>query len=143
MPAHSYGLWGRQWTAEEIAELVAHHMDLDWHAVNCVAIALAESGGYEHATNLVDDDPDAMAYLSLDIGMWQVNTYWHPDLTIRNSYTPETQIVYVERLAKKKDEWGYDWDLWVTWKNGAAQDRLGEARNAVNHVRELQGNSPI
>ena len=140
----TYALWGRRWTPEEMADIVCPVMEApDWNAINCVAIGLAESGGYEWATNLVDHNPDASAFLSLDLGIWQTNTFWHPNLGIRDAYTPEVQIVYVEKIAKKEGEWGYDWSLWVTWKNGAYKQFLGAAREAVNAWRQRNDLEPI
>lgn len=138
----SSGLWGRRWSPDEIAALVGGEIDLDWNAVNAVAVALAESGGFEHAVNLVDHDPAAVTYLSLDVGLFQVNTYWH-DLPLAASLTPERQVKYVLQLAKRRDGWGYDWSLWTTWKTGAAKRFLGEARHAVNRVRAARGLKPI
>lgn len=139
----SSGLWGPQWSPDEIAELVVDHGVDDWHGINCVAIALAESGGFIHAVNLVDHNPDDAAYLSCDLGLWQVNSYWHPNLSMRDSFTPVSQVQYVLDVAKRKNAWGYDWHLWTTWNNGLAHRRLGEARRAVNNARALRGKGPI
>lgn len=142
--AGTSALWGRQWTPREIADITCPVMEApDWNAVNCIAIALAESGGYEWATNLVAGNPDAKAYLSYDVGMWQVNTYWHPGLTIADSLTPGKQIYYVERLAKKPDEWGYDWTPWVTWNTGAYKPHVPAAYQAVEEWRADNGLPPL
>jgi len=128
-------LAGRAWSPKEIAGLVLSTPGFkeDWHSITCVAIALGESGGYEHAINLVDHTPENRSYLSLDLGMWQVNTYWHPDLSIADSLDPEKQIIYVEEISKLPT-WDRRWHLWRATESDQFQGHLGTARKAVNEV---------
>jgi len=48
-----------------------------------IAIGQAESALDERAINLNTHDPQSPAYLSLDLGVWQINTYWWVDKRYR------------------------------------------------------------
>ena len=127
-------LGGTRYTPVEIAEVALTVFDPDWNAINAVAVALAESGGWSRAIHLVDEDEESRAFLSLDLGLWQVNTFWHPTLAIDESLRPEVQVVYVAQIAKRREAWGYSWELWTTWRTGAYHDHLPAARAAVNQA---------
>lgn len=123
------------YTSEQIAKVILDDGQVGgWLAIDFIAIALAESGGNAHAVHVVDRDPASKAYLSLDLGMWQINTYWWPTVSIADSLTPEKQWVHVRTLSKHSDRWGYKLDLWTTWTNGRAYDFLSVARKAWNTV---------
>lgn len=125
-------LKGVQLTDLQIAEIVLEQLPADWNAISCVAIALAESGGWTKAVNVVDHDPDARAFNSLDLGLWQTNTYWHPAVQSQQAFDPHSQMRYVAEISKKPNAWSRNWSLWTTYKTGAHRPFLGRARHAIN-----------
>lgn len=136
-------LWGARLSPDEIVTLLASQMELDWHCINLCAIVLAESGGHIHAVNLNDKHPASKAYLSLDLGLFQLNQWWHPALPIRDHFTPAAQLAFLLVFTKRRYAWGYDWSSWTTWRTGAVWPLLGTARAAVNAKRVVQGLPPI
>lgn len=104
-----------------------------WPAVTAVAIALAESGGNAYAVNVNDYDPTLPSYLSLDLGAWQTNTHWHPEILISDALNPEAQAVHVKRIAKGVG-WQYNWTAWNTFRTGAHVRWMPLARVAVREA---------
>ena len=84
-----------------------------WQSVTAVAVAWAESGGNAYAVGINDGNPDNVAYLSADLGMWQTNTYWHPDIAASEAFDPVKQIEHVKRIAGRRS-------VMVTTKNGVS-----------------------
>jgi len=87
-----------------------------------VAVALAESGG---RTDAVGQNTDK--HKSVDRGLWQINSYWHPEVTAAATFDPRQAAAAAFRISKG----GTDWSPWVTAKNGAALAQLGRASLAA------------
>ena len=122
-------------TPAEIAALVVERVDDIDEAATWVAVILAESGGDPVAYNLVDHNPESVAYLSLDLGLFQINTYWHGSrITVEQSHRPADAWEYAWELAGG-DRHPPDWSPWVAYLNGAY---LGEQiiEFDVGHVVE-------
>jgi hypothetical protein len=131
-------------TPLELAELVCSDLEPDWRAITAVAVIIAESAGNEHAVNLVNHDPTSPAYESLDLGILQINTYWHgANITAYDSFVPQRAWAYALTLIVQPDQWGHDWTQWTAFNNGAFVRYLGEARTAVNIVRGSGGLEPL
>lgn len=91
-------------------------------AVKAVAVALAESGGRTDAVNRNSDK-----YRSVDRGLWQINSKWHPEVSAAQAFNPATAARHAYRISSG----GKSWSPWSAWKNGAALTQLGRARLAV------------
>lgn len=95
-----------------------------------VAVVLAESGGRTDAVNVNHD-----SHRSRDRGLFQINDYWHKEVTDAAAFNPETNA----RAAYRISNGGRDWSPWSTWKNGAAAAQLGRARLAVGKAAQAPG----
>lgn len=84
-----------------------------------VAVALAESGGNPLAVNVNSDSQH-----SRDRGLWQINAYWHPEVSDAAAFDPAQAAAATYRISSG----GKSWSQWSTWNNGAATAQLGRAR---------------
>ena len=100
--------------------------------IYAIAIAGAESGYRTDATNTVRNSPP-----STDRGLWQLNSYWHPEVSDTCAFDPacSAQAVY------KTSSSGTSWTQWTTWNNGAYKSRLSEAQAAAAAVSGSGGGS--
>lgn len=102
-------------------------------AVTAVAVGWAESRGNVYAVN-INENPGFASHLSTDLGAWQTNTFWHPEIPSGQAFDPAKQIVHVIRLAKKTGIYGYvyyDWSAWNSFVNGYHKPFVSLAENAV------------
>ena len=94
-------------------------------AATWVAVVLAESGGDPVAYNLVDHDPNGVAYLSTDNGLFQINSYWHGRLLpVHHANQPAMAWPYAWRIATGNGTHPADWSPWTAYKNGAYREYL-------------------
>ncbi len=115
----------------------------DEQLATAVSVAMAESGGnptarlynwydrlgMQHATNT---PPPAGAHgVSVDRGLWQINSRWHPEVTDAMADDPvqATQAAY--RISAGFTTWG----AWATYNNGQSRRWLDAARAAVQQVK--------
>lgn len=103
-----------------------------WPAVTAISIGMAESGGNAYATHINDADPYSTAYLSLDLGVWQTNTRWHPEISTRDAFDPRAQAMHVHRIANGGSGWVYSWTPWATFRAGAHLKFMSAARAAMH-----------
>jgi hypothetical protein len=93
----------------------AKSIALVWHsgggdAATCqlaVSVALAESGGDAHVQGPNSDG-------SIDRGLWQLNSRWHPEVADSCAYDPECNCKQTLRISKQ----GTDFSTWVTYQQG-------------------------
>lgn len=117
------------YTMDEVAAICLAAGLTSWPSVTAVSIAWAESGGNAYAVNINDASPP-----SIDLGMWQTNSRWHPEVTPEMALTPELQIVEVMRIAKRVGSWGYiyyNWSAWMSYVNGYHKKFTQQAYHAV------------
>ena len=119
----------KQLTMDEAAQLCLQANFAGWRCVEVVATIWAESRGNAYAINIVDHDPDAEAYLSLDVGLCQFNTYWHPGIPLSTSLDPPAalQVMYVLTAGGQPGPL----KMWNAYKSGAYKQFLHDARVAV------------
>lgn len=98
--------------------------------VNAVCVAMAESGGNPGATNTNDD-----SHHSVDRGLWQINNYWHREVSDTCAYTPKCAAGAAHRISNG----GSSWSAWATWQNGSAQGNAAAAKAGVDAVRQAGG----
>lgn len=121
-------------TMQDVARICLNAGLTPWQSVTAVAVAWAESGGNAYAVGINDTRLDDVAFLSADLGLWQTNTYWHPDITAQEAFDPVKQLEHVKRIAGKVGRWGfvsYDWTPWNAFNAGAHTKFLSAAAAAV------------
>jgi Lysozyme like domain len=94
----------------------------------CVAIAWAESGLDTAATG-INRNPDTHEVLSRDRGLWQINDYWHPDVSDACAYDAVCNAQAMARISSR----GTNWTPWSTFNSGAYQSHMTAAQLAVNY----------
>lgn len=115
-------LAGVQYSAVQIAQLAqqAGFTGQDWTI--SVAVAEAESAGWTQA-ELIDTD------CSIDRGLWQINSYWHSEVSDSCAFTPSCNAQATHTIWANGG-----WTQWTTYTNGAYQAHMAEAQAAVNQV---------
>ena len=73
------------------------------------AIMMAESHEKPNAINYNSDRSK-----SIDRGLFQINSYWHPDVSIECAFDIDCNIKEAYRISKG----GTNWTPWVTYKKG-------------------------
>ena len=93
----------------QIAELA---FDVGWTGqdiVTAVCVALAESGGYTDRVNTAGNHP-----ASRDRGLWQINDFWHPEVSDAQAFDPVACAMAAHRV------WAANgWHAWVTYTSGS------------------------
>lgn len=106
----------QQLTMRQAARIVHSNGFTGLHAVAAVAIIWGESGGDAHAVNVVDHNPASRAYLSCDIGLWQINSYWHPEVSMRDALDPVKATQHSWRISG--GGWGFEpWHVYTSNKH--------------------------
>ncbi|GAA4626004.1 hypothetical protein GCM10023196_032420 [Actinoallomurus vinaceus] len=116
-------LAGDHFTAVQIAQTAKNNGFTGNGLVVSVAVALAESSGWTRAV-LVDSD------CSRDRGLWQINSYWHSEVSDAQAFDPNGAAQAAYRISSS----GNDWTPWTTYINGAYQQHMAEAQQAVNQI---------
>jgi len=99
----------------QISAKCAESIALVWHnsggnTSTCqlaVSVALAESGGDAHVSGPNSDG-------SIDRGLWQINSRWHPEVSDACGYNPDCNGKEALRISRQ----GTDWSTWVTFQQG-------------------------
>jgi hypothetical protein len=94
--------------------------------VDAVAVALAESGGNTEATHTNSD-----TYRSVDRGLWQINSHWHPEVSAAQAFDPAQAAAAAYRISGG----GRSWSPWSTWTNGAAAVHIPTATMAAHQAK--------
>lgn len=113
---------GDQLSASQLARLAKDTGFTGDGLVDAVAVALAESKGYTRAV-LVNKD------CTRDRGLWQINDYWHPDVSEQQAFDP----VQNAKAAFEISDQGASWHQWSTYENGRYKDYLPDAEQAVRN----------
>ena len=114
---------GDHFTPVQIAQTAKNNGFTGNGLVVSVAVALAESSGWTRAV-LVDSD------CSRDRGLWQINSYWHSEVSDAQAFDPNGAAQAAYRISSS----GNDWTPWTTYTNGAYQQHMAEAQQAVNQI---------
>ena len=89
-----------------------------------VAVAKAESGFDPDITNTVGNAH------GIDRGLWQINSYWHPNVTEACAFSPSCNA----RAMAGISNYGRKWSPWWTYKNGKHLPYMTKARAAQASV---------
>jgi len=101
------------------------HLVVPRHFANAavgIAIALAESGGKSDAVHHNAGPPP-----SIDRGLWQINSRFHPEVTDAQAFDPVAATDAARRISKA----GTDWTPWAAFRNNAYARYLPAAQSAV------------
>jgi hypothetical protein len=89
-----------------------------------VAVAKAESGFRPDATNTAGNAH------GIDRGLWQVNSYWHPEVSATCALSPSCNARAMYNISKR----GTYWKPWWTYVNGKHLPYMSQARSAQRAV---------
>ncbi|MDT7782534.1 MAG: hypothetical protein QOF58_953 [Pseudonocardiales bacterium] len=90
--------------------------------VVAVAVGMAESR-CDPSARYVNSD----SHNSVDRGLWQINDYWHPEVSDSCAYNAACNA----REAYKISDQGSDWSPWSTYKSGRYKQFVDDARAAI------------
>jgi hypothetical protein len=116
-------LAGDHYTPLQIAQTAKANGFTGNGLVISIAVSLAESSGWTRAV-LVDSD------CSRDRGLWQINSYWHSEVSDAQAFDPNGAAQAAYRISSS----GGNWTPWTTYTNGAYQAYMGQAQQAANQV---------
>ena len=89
-----------------------------------VAVARAESSFRPSITNTAGNAH------GIDRGLWQINSYWHPEVSASCALSPSCNARAAYRISSK----GTNWNQWWTWKNNKHLPFMSQARIAQTAV---------
>lgn len=122
----------RYWTVKEMLNLALDAGFDTTQASNIVAIALAESGGFDGAQNYNPPSPDC-PYGSLDRGILQFNSCYHSEVSNACAYDARCSFEQAYRVSHGGTvyyEWAaYNAGTYLAFLNGVIDtlaDKLGE-----------------
>jgi hypothetical protein len=124
--AQSGHCWATTLSAYQVAQYAynAGFRDLgnDRGIITAVAIAGAESSFRTDAINYNND-----TYSSVDRGLWQINSYWHREVSPTCAFDPACSASQVYRISVQ----GTRWTEWNSYLSGTYVQWLPIARSAV------------
>ena len=115
----------------QLAQLVLKYAYAD--PATAIAVCLAESGGRPDATNTAGNSPP-----STDRGLWQINSYWHPEVTDACAFDPNCATQAAKRIANG----GADFNAWSAYKAGTYRQYLARAQAALDALVPPTPNPP-
>lgn len=108
----------------------AHQVGFKEHrAVIAVAVGMAESYCRPRAkgkNGATGGCPNG----SVDRGLWQINSCYHPEVSKHCAFTPECNA----RAAKRISDRGTDWSPWSAYNSGTYRTYLTDAKRAVRRT---------
>lgn len=117
---------------DQIAKLVLDAGFTGEAAAIAVAIIWVESRGNVYAIN-INDMPTSKAYLSMDVGLCQFNTYWHPDFPVSSALDPKKSVERMYALSKG----GTRFHFWMAYTGKYYLKYMEFARACINRVQNL------
>jgi len=85
-----------------------------------VAVAKAESGFNSGISNTAGNTH------GIDRGLWQINSYWHPNVSAACAFSPSCNARAMASISSK----GTKWSPWWTYVNGKHRPYMTQARAA-------------
>jgi hypothetical protein len=121
----------------------------DWRPITGCAVVLAESGGDPLARGKTIWKPGTKEHLSIDLGMFQLNTANnveadpYPDIrriTIGDCFDPFQAWAHTWRLInKQRPGWQYNWRAWNAYTSGAHTKFEPAALDGMKTYRTVMG----
>src|SRR5207253_6085129 len=72
---------------------------------------------------------------SIDRGLWQINSYWHREVSDAEAHNPSKSAAAAYRISHG----GSNWSAWSTYNSGAYKAYLARARSAVDRIGQGGG----
>lgn len=125
----------------------------DWRPVTACAIQLAESGGDPLAVSpRALWQPGKPTHLSLDLGPWQLNSYYNtvtgpypdvPPISMADCFDPVKAWIQTWKIINKgRTGWNYNWSAWTTYNTGAYDKHVSTALAGMRAYRVAMGLPP-
>lgn len=142
------------WSVRDVVALLCTKMDPnDLRPVTVAAVVLAESGGKPLAVSAVRWNPTSPTHLSLDVGLFQLNTHWHtvtgpypdvPPITVAQCLNPFTAWEQTWKVLNKArpDTWHYNLTPWSVYKSGAYERHWDAAWQGLKEYRAWLATNP-
>jgi hypothetical protein len=117
-------------TSDAIAELLVAAGGKGWTVVTMGAIAAAESGRNAYAVN-VNHSPEKASHRSIDVGLFQINSFFNPRHTIKDLLDPRynTRVALAVLADAGGPPAGYR--RWNAYTAGLHTAHLSESRAAA------------
>jgi Lysozyme like domain len=120
-------------TADDVARLLVAEGATGWTVVTMGAICAAESGRDAYAVN-VNHAPGQAWHRSLDVGMFQVNTFFNSTQKISELLDPEWNTTIALKILADAGGPPVGYMRWNAYRNGMYRPYLPECRDAANRI---------
>jgi hypothetical protein len=118
----------------------------DSRLVTATAVVLAEAGGDPLATGRAVWNPGAPTHLSIDLGLFQLNSYYHtvtgpypsvPPITVAQCFDPfaSWDQAWQVLTRDRPDAFHWNWSQWTVYKTGAYDAHMKTAQAGVDLLR--------
>lgn len=135
-----------KWGPRDLAALMHQRIGLDSRLDTAVAVVLAESGGDPLETGRAVWAPGQVTHLSVDLGMFQLNSYYHtvtgpyptvPPITVAACFDPKLAWNQAWEVLQRDrpDNFHWNWKPWTVYTSGAYDAHLASARGGVTSLR--------
>lgn len=111
-------------TMQEVTNLVVEAGFRYWYVVTVTSMLWVESRGNVWAVGLNATNPSSPAYLSLDLGLCQWNTYYHPEITPGQAFSPLWSLAKMYNLTSGGVK---NLGLWASYTSGAYRTYASDA----------------
>ena len=120
-------------TSDEVAELLVQEGAQGWTVVTMGGIAVPESGRDAYAVN-VNHSPDKPSHRSIDVGLFQINTFFNPQHAISDLLDPSYNTRVALRILTGAGGPPAGYRRWNAFNAGLHKPHLPEARAAARRV---------
>jgi hypothetical protein len=120
-------------TADEIAQLLVRSGAKGWTVVTLGAIAVPESGRNAYAVN-VNHSPEKPSHRSIDVGLFQINTFYNPQHAIKDLLDPEYNARVALQILASAGGPPNGYGRWNTYKAGSHTPYVTESRAAARRA---------
>lgn len=120
-------------TADEVAELLIEEGAEGWTVVTMGGIVVAESGRNAYAVN-VNHSPDKPSHRSIDVGLFQINSFFNPRHKIRDLFDPRYNTRVALRVLADAGGPPSGYRRWNAYQAGLHVPHLAEARAAARRL---------
>ena len=120
-------------TSDDVATILINEGGRGWTVVTMGAIAVPESGRDAYAIN-VNHSPEKPSHRSIDVGLFQINTFFNPQHTITDLLDPEYNTRVALRVLAGAGGPPSGYSRWNAYKAGLHVPHLPEARAAARRL---------
>lgn len=102
-------------------------------------VVLGESGGNPFAVGKPVWSPNSVAHLSVDLGMFQLNSHWQ-GATPPMAFNPFTAYEKAwQMLNTNRDGWVYNYTPWIAYTNDTYKRHISAATQGMRNYRVAVG----